>query len=336
MTGGRRAPIRPPGEAHAHTHGQPSRGRGILRGQTVDTANRAESDADAAAAQAGRRVLEALPNPGFLLDVPSGQIVWINAHLRWTLGENYTERLGTYSPERELIARRWDQFVATREPFQVVHTVAFDGVTHLLETAVWPIDPQSTPAPVAGVQFRLTGNQGIQDDDALDWILSWNQPTVAIALGEPMRMNRVLLDALGIASPRDLAPSELNAVAAEFERIAHDDAPGASHEVTIRGSSGPLRLLVARFAPFGAVASSIAIVSGFFAPNGAQPAPLALPPELSPRECDVVRLMLDGFRVPTIATSLYVSPNTVRNHLRSIFAKLHVTSQDELIARLRS
>lgn len=52
---------------------------------------------------------------------------------------------------------------------------------------------------------------------------------------------------------------------------------------------------------------------------------------LSPRERDVLEHLLDGHRVSTISQRLEVSEHTVRNHLKSMFRKLGVHSQPELI-----
>jgi DNA-binding NarL/FixJ family response regulator len=56
---------------------------------------------------------------------------------------------------------------------------------------------------------------------------------------------------------------------------------------------------------------------------------------LSSREREVLHSLLAGQRVPTIARSLYLSPHTVRNHLKAIFRKLGVRSQTELLERLQ-
>jgi DNA-binding CsgD family transcriptional regulator len=53
--------------------------------------------------------------------------------------------------------------------------------------------------------------------------------------------------------------------------------------------------------------------------------------ELSSRELEVVTRLLAGKRVPAIAEALFVSQSTVRNHLSSVFRKLNVQSQQELI-----
>lgn len=56
---------------------------------------------------------------------------------------------------------------------------------------------------------------------------------------------------------------------------------------------------------------------------------------LSPRERDVLEHLLDGHRVSTISQRLEVSEHTVRNHLKSMFRKLGVHSQPELIDFVR-
>lgn len=55
---------------------------------------------------------------------------------------------------------------------------------------------------------------------------------------------------------------------------------------------------------------------------------------LSSREWEVLRELLDHNRVPAIARKLHISPATVRNHLKSIFGKVGVHSQQELLARV--
>jgi DNA-binding CsgD family transcriptional regulator len=57
--------------------------------------------------------------------------------------------------------------------------------------------------------------------------------------------------------------------------------------------------------------------------------------KLTSREWAVLTRLLDGERVPAIAASLYVSQSTVRNHLSSIYAKLGVHSQVDLIRLIR-
>ena len=62
----------------------------------------------------------------------------------------------------------------------------------------------------------------------------------------------------------------------------------------------------------------------------------ALIRELSRRQLDILRRLVQGERVPSIAADLYLSQSTVRNHLVAVYRKLGVHSQPELLARLRS
>ncbi len=78
--------------------------------------------------------------------------------------------------------------------------------------------------------------------------------------------------------------------------------------------------------------------SGILMHAGATPGlALARIPEaagLSPRQWEVLRRIVAGQRVTTIANDLFVSPSTVRNHLSAIFERFGVHSQAELLERL--
>ena len=57
--------------------------------------------------------------------------------------------------------------------------------------------------------------------------------------------------------------------------------------------------------------------------------------ELSEAELRVVRYLPSNLRAPEIAAELCVSTNTVRTHLRHIYAKLDAHSRSEAVARAR-
>lgn len=57
---------------------------------------------------------------------------------------------------------------------------------------------------------------------------------------------------------------------------------------------------------------------------------------LTPRQWEVLQLLLEGSRVPVISAKLEVSRSTVRNHLATIFRKCGVHSQSELIEYFRA
>lgn len=56
---------------------------------------------------------------------------------------------------------------------------------------------------------------------------------------------------------------------------------------------------------------------------------------LSARELEIVQLLADGMRPPSIARQLHLSASTIRNHLSGIYRKLGVASQEELLLSLR-
>lgn len=72
---------------------------------------------------------------------------------------------------------------------------------------------------------------------------------------------------------------------------------------------------------------------GAEAPGGAAAAPAGVPDAagLSSREAEVLQLILAGRDVPYIAAALYLSKNTVRTHVKSIYAKYGVHARQELI-----
>ena len=61
--------------------------------------------------------------------------------------------------------------------------------------------------------------------------------------------------------------------------------------------------------------------------GGARPAS----EDLSEAELRVVRFLPSNLKAPEIAAELFVSPNTVRTHLRHIYAKLDAHSRAEAV-----
>ncbi len=75
------------------------------------------------------------------------------------------------------------------------------------------------------------------------------------------------------------------------------------------------------------------MLAGVSAPGRDEPR--ALLDELSEAELRIVRYLPSNLKAPEIAAELFVSTNTIRTHLRHIYAKLDVHGRAEAVARAR-
>jgi len=57
---------------------------------------------------------------------------------------------------------------------------------------------------------------------------------------------------------------------------------------------------------------------------------------ISERECEVLELLAEGHSNREIADSLYVSPNTVKTHLASLYGKLEASRRTQAVQRARA
>lgn len=85
---------------------------------------------------------------------------------------------------------------------------------------------------------------------------------------------------------------------------------------------------------FGELASTLELVARN--ENSIPASPITGLELLSRREREVLDQLLANRRVAAVARQLHISPHTVRNHLKSIFRKLEVNSQSELLERCAS
>jgi DNA-binding CsgD family transcriptional regulator len=58
--------------------------------------------------------------------------------------------------------------------------------------------------------------------------------------------------------------------------------------------------------------------------------------DLTERQREILARLLRGDRVPTISRGMHLATSTVRNHLTTVYRKVGVHSQAELIERLHS
>ncbi|MER3488256.1 MAG: hypothetical protein C4307_05855 [Chloroflexota bacterium] len=58
---------------------------------------------------------------------------------------------------------------------------------------------------------------------------------------------------------------------------------------------------------------------------------LIIKPKLTKREEEILNLIVQGYRNKPIADKLFISENTVKNHIRNIFRKLGINNRLNLI-----
>lgn len=125
----------------------------------------------------------------------------------------------------------------------------------------------------------------------------------------------------------DTPPASVLALAA-FARAA-SGAP--TEPVTVPSALGWISMHASL--PEGAKRGAVAIVLDMAA--GPRVAALRLEAHgVTPRERDVAALLAQGQSNADIATTLVLSPYTVRDHIKSLFEKTGVTSRRELLARI--
>jgi PAS domain S-box-containing protein len=149
--------------------------------------------------------------------------------------------------------------------------------------------------------------------------------------------------------------AEISLDAAAWFGLRPEECPGRALHTLVHPDDAPLLLLAARRSSVDgqgvAVGMRVRRHDGEWTPMRCEVSPLcghnpprfalamwapepALPRDLSRRQLEILRRLVRGERVPTIARELSVSQSTVRNHLSAIYRSLGVHSQSELLARL--
>jgi LuxR family transcriptional regulator, maltose regulon positive regulatory protein len=133
------------------------------------------------------------------------------------------------------------------------------------------------------------------------------------ALGDPVAAENALERALDVAEPNgDLTPFLLYPAPGLLERHARNRTAHASLVAEIR--------------------SMLSGTKPSVGPTGPQP-PLE---PLSDSELRVLRYLPTNLRAPEVARELYVSPNTVKTHIRNLYAKLGAHRRAEAVESARA
>lgn len=157
------------------------------------------------------------------------------------------------------------------------------------------------------------------------------EPAIIIvdSRGQPVQMTQTARERINELGgwDKDSLPTNLLSVA------AHARTSPQLARAHARTSTG--RWLTLRATTLGEPAESANVVITIDATPRAELSQVALAAAgLTQRELDVSTLVLQGASTRDIAHTLYLSPHTVQDHLKAVFAKLGVSSRREMIAKL--
>lgn len=174
---------------------------------------------------------------------------------------------------------------------------AYDRAETLLETLP---SNDSDPPSVALMDIGLPGIDGIEATTRLKTIRS-DCAVIMITVFEDVE--RIFASLEAGASGYLLKSSTSEEIVRAIEQIARGESPMS-----------------------GTIARKV--VESFQRPRD------DLTTDLSPREREILDLLIDGLRYKEIGSRLAISIDTVRTHIRHIYDKLQVRSRGELTARL--
>jgi DNA-binding CsgD family transcriptional regulator len=130
-------------------------------------------------------------------------------------------------------------------------------------------------------------------------------------------------------------PDAIRSVVGYVRQLHESDIPDDRiPRARVRGTSGRwLAIYASRTRESDSVSANTAVIIQEAKPS--EIAPLIIDAYgLSPREALVTRLVLQGLSTKEIASEIHVSPYTVQDYLKMIFAKVGVRSRRELVATI--
>jgi PAS domain S-box-containing protein len=133
-----------------------------------------------------------------------------------------------------------------------------------------------------------------------------------------------------------LPPEAREKVATQFKRAVERGEP-ADFETMFVDASGHLRGVRAQHLPLRAGDAIVGVlILAFDVPRPAlDPIGKERKPQLTRRQREILELIASGHSTSEIATTLTLSKETVRNHVRGVLRELHVHTRLEAIAAAR-
>jgi PAS domain S-box-containing protein len=138
---------------------------------------------------------------------------------------------------------------------------------------------------------------------------------------------------LGHHFTEPLPPEARENVAAQFRRAVERGEP-TDFETVFVDASGDLRGVRLQHLPLRSGGAIVGVLILAFDPRRPPSSAIGLQPQprLTPRQREVLGLVASGLSTAEIAVQLTISPETVRNHLRSLFSELDAHTRLEAIA----
>jgi LuxR family maltose regulon positive regulatory protein len=220
----------------------------------------------------------------------------------------------------------------------ILHTQVVKGDTAAVKAALAGLDDEERDGAgmrIAAAAVALTEGRAQDVVDTLAPMTADTREPGVDASARVINLRRATVHALlleAVARDRLGDPGAAEAAIERTLELAERDG------MILQFTLVPVRELLERHprhrTAHGTLLSTILDLLRGSSPGPAHAAAL-LKDELSEAEMRVVRYLPSNLKASEIAAELYVSPNTVRTHLRHIYAKLGAHSRGEAVARAR-
>ena len=265
-------------------------------------------------------------------------------------GEPGSELIGHHARGLVCLAQgRFDEALAAFRAAERMQTLLADTHPFALRTQARLIQTQARMDQVAAARARLAG---ISEEDRDSSVIRMAAAVIHLAECEPGQAIDALGPVIDGSAPTIHRPSAATEAQWLHTAACHElgDQPAADSSLERaldlaepEGLVLPFILVPAaellerlprhRTAHATLLRTILAVLAGVSAPGRDEPR--ALLDELSEAELRIVRYLPSNLKAPEIAAELCVSANTVRTHIRHVYAKLDAHDRNDAVARAR-